>query len=117
MVSRVVHYPPGRPPPLSLSQALELVGTPGFRSGVQGGQRRGRRKFCFLPSGGQEGVTPLRKAPCQRVGATSGLTLTPSPRDLHKDLANTSSYSLRTTTFLSPPLPPPIKSRDRKSVV
>lgn len=70
------------------------------------GPRRARRNFRFLPSGVQEGVTPLRKAPCRQVGATSGLTLTPSPRDLHKDLANTSSYSLRTTTFLSPPLPP-----------
>lgn len=99
-------YPPGRPPPLSLSQPLELVGAPAFRSGVQGGPRRARRNFRFLPSGVQEGVTPLRKAPCRQVGANSGLTLTPSPRDLHKDLANTSSYSLRTTTFLSPPLPP-----------
>lgn len=41
-------------------------------------------------------MTPLQKSPCWRVGATSLFTLTPYPRDLHKDLANSSSYSLRT---------------------
>ena len=50
-------------PPLSLYRQLELAGAPGFRSCMQRGGRRVRGKFCFFPSGGQKGMTPLRESP------------------------------------------------------
>lgn len=91
-------YPPGRPPPLSLSQPLELVGAPAFRSGVHGGPRRARRNFRFLPSGAQEGVTPLRKAPCRQVGGhlrahTDAISQRPTQRPCqHKQLLPEDHY-------------------------
>lgn len=94
------------PPPSPSPQTwpLELAGVPGFRSGFPASAGR-EKQVRFLPSGGQEGVTPLRESTPQ---AGRGNLRVPIDAISHRSYTKTLPIPGRLVGDPFIPVPPPL---------